>query len=257
MRASILCFGALGALGVVGAVAGLGGCSGTSEPAPGSSSGSGSGAAALPRPGASPVSADEAVKIRHYLDARYRPSDVRHSFRTSLGQDIDCIDFFAQPGVRALAAQGHPITSIPAVPDLPANVRPSEPSGEEVEQGVAFDGSLDVAGSARACPVGTVPQVRLTVEQVQHAGGLEAFRKALHAKSAPPKVIRRPDEYGSCGGDYPGYAHVVGSLLTPFTDPIVAGASVMSIYGPTIPDAAVDYGHSIAQTWMAGYSADY
>jgi hypothetical protein len=243
MRKIVMCFS--------GMLLATAACSGNDHPAPGG----GAGASSAP---VSTGSADSASEIRRFLDARYTARDVRHSFRTALGQDIDCIDFFAQPGVKALAARGQGVSSIPRLPDVPAGFRAAEPAASALEPGVAFDGSLDDTGSVRSCPEGTVPEVRITAEQIQRAGGLEAFRKAVHTKSAPPKAIKHgPDQYGDCEGDYEGYAHVVGTLLTPDNQPIVAGSSVMSIYGPTIPAPAVNYGHSIAQTWMVGYSADY
>jgi hypothetical protein len=241
----------------LGAVLATVGCSGNHGS---TSTGNGSGAPSLP---AVVASHGTATSIRDFLDARYRAQDVQHSFRTALGQDIDCIDFFAQPGVRALAARGQAIPSIPALPALPADFKPGEPavSADPLPSGVLFDGSADDNGSARSCPEGTVPEVRITPEQVERAGGVEAFRKAVHTKVAPakPKPLKGgPDEYGDCNGDdYEGYAHVYGQLLTPFPQALTAGSSTMSIYGPNIPDASVAYAHSIAQTWMVGYSDDY
>jgi hypothetical protein len=216
-----------------------------------------------PAPGATvTATTDDPARVQQFLDARYKPSDVRHSFRSSLGQDIDCIDFFAQPGVKALAAQGHPITAIPRVPEIPAGF-PSlqvDPAGAVDASGrhVAFDGELDDSGSARSCPAGTVPEVRITAEQVQRAGGVDAFRALVHHKLAAPTAAKKggaPDQYGDCEGDTPGYAHVVGFLQTPYNEPIGAGSSVMSINGPSIPSAAATLGdHSIAQTWMVAYT---
>jgi Neprosin len=245
MRKIGLCFGALLATA---------GCSGNHPSAPASTTGDAPTAPAAAATGSG-------VTVRQFLDARYRAQDVRHSFHTALGQDIDCIDFFAQPGVRALAARGQPITSIPKLPDVPEGFRAGEPSApaDPLPPGVLFDGSIDSNGDARSCPEGTVPEVRISAEQVERAGGVDGFRKAVHTKVAPAKPVKGgPDEYGDCNGeDYPGYAHVYGQLLTPFNQTITAGSSIMSIYGPNIPDPAAAYGHSIAQTWMVGYTADY
>jgi hypothetical protein len=41
---------------------------------------------------------------------KYTPQDVRHTFNALGGDTIDCVDFFAEPGVKALAAQGTPLT---------------------------------------------------------------------------------------------------------------------------------------------------
>ncbi len=50
----------------------------------------------------------EQDRIQAFLDARYTQRDVWHSFEAKSGQMIDCIDFFAQPRVKALAARGTP-----------------------------------------------------------------------------------------------------------------------------------------------------
>src|ERR1700733_13976358 len=67
--------------------------------------------------------ATEAERVQSFLDARYTSADVRYSFHTRAGQDIDCVDFFAEPGVKALAARGEPITSIPKPPPLPDSAK--------------------------------------------------------------------------------------------------------------------------------------
>jgi hypothetical protein len=203
--------------------------------------------------------------VQRFLDARYQASDVRHSFRSSGGQDIDCIDFFAQPGVKALGAKGRAITSIPETPHIPAElqslVASSGTARDAHEAPVAFAGDLDPNGSVRACPEGTVPQVRITVEQVQHAGGVDAFRQRVHQKTAPPKRMKTapPDELlGYCGPDNDGYAHVYGQLITPYTAAVSAGSSTMAIYEPSVPLYSpadfTTYSHSLSQTWTIGYN---
>jgi hypothetical protein len=145
------------------------------------------------------------------------------------------------------------------VPELPASF-PSTLGPARVDgagDAVAFGGDLDENGNALSCPEGTVPEVRITPEQVQRAGGVDAFRALVHHKAAAPAAARKgsaPDQYGDCEGDTPGYAHVVGFLDTPYTEPVLAGSSTMSIDGPSIPSDPATLGdHSIAQTWMVGY----
>ncbi len=194
-----------------------------------------------------------------------RTSDVRHSFRSREGQDIDCIDFSAQPGVKALAAKGHPVVaSLPAIPaEIQARLGDSQ-IAEERAVHVGFEGDLDPNGHARACPEGSVPQVRITAAQVQRAGGVDAFRRVVHGKRGLPNSLplakaSPPDVSGGyCGPDGPGYNHVYASLLTPATGSVVAGSSTMAIYDPAIPLLNLDdfstYVHSIAQTWTLGYA---
>jgi hypothetical protein len=52
------------------------------------------------------VKTDTTTRIAAWLDSRYHKSDVQHSFKTMFGETVDCVDYFAQPGVRALSARG-------------------------------------------------------------------------------------------------------------------------------------------------------
>src|SRR5579863_8704397 len=54
----------------------------------------------------STASTVEAERIHAYIYANYAPSDVRHSFQTPMGDDIDCIDFYAQPSVKDALQRG-------------------------------------------------------------------------------------------------------------------------------------------------------
>ena len=219
-------------------IATLTGCSAASGPVPqGSPAASApAGSTALATASMRGVSPDDPARVQRFLDARYKASDVRHSFRSSGGQDIDCIDFFAQPGVKALGAKGQSITSIPEAPPIPAQLQSliGSASGarDAHDRHVAFDGDVDQNGSVRACPQGTVPQVRITARQVQRAGGIDAFRQRVHQKVAPPRKPKTapPDDFlGYCGPDSEGYLHVYGLLNTPSTAAIAAGSSTMSI----------------------------
>src|SRR5262249_31313732 len=50
--------------------------------------------------------ASEEARLRKFLDDRYGSKDVQHSFTTAFGETIDCVDFAAQPGVKAALANG-------------------------------------------------------------------------------------------------------------------------------------------------------
>ena len=110
------------------------------------------------------------------------------------GQEIDCIDFFAQHGVKELVAKGEQV-SIPQPPSIPAQIQSlmarSGVSAEPRDVPVGFAGDLDENGNVRSCPDGSVPQVRITVEQVQRAGGIDAFRQQVHQKAHRPRPHRR------------------------------------------------------------------
>jgi hypothetical protein len=174
--------------------------------------------------------------VEAYLASRYQPGDVRHSFRTKAAETIDCVDFLASPGARALAAAGTPLAEMPRVvvpPEIEARMRAAAPAGEVP----AFDGSADEDGNARACPDGTVAEVRLTAERIARVGGLEAFRRAVHRK-APPRVA-------APGLDFPGYGHVTASWEGVSAK---SGSTVMTIANPglTIADWELYDDHSLA-----------
>lgn len=230
-------------------VAAAAGCSAGSEPTSHES---------VPSPEAPNASAahaaspEGAARAQTFVEARYKASEVRHSFRSKLGQDIDCIDFAAQPGVKTLAARGRAVVAPPELPAIPsAFATPAAHAEDEtLDSRVAFAGDADENGNARACPEGTVPQVRITADQVQRAGGVDGFRSRVHRK-APPKRVPPPDQYGDCEGDTPGYAHVVETLNTGYVSPIPGASSTMAIYDASIPsDPSAVYDHSISQTWL-------
>jgi len=175
----------------------------------------------------------EAARVQAFLDARYKPSEVQHSFQTKLGDTIDCIDFFAQAGVKALAARGTPITKVP-----PSVARPQRPNA-------LFDGEPDENKNRRLCPAGTVAHVRITPEQIQRAGGLDAWLAGLRKGALPPAGSERhglnnsaPPESG-----LPGYAH---TLRNSTGNNITSGEAWLSIYTPRVPNAG---DHSLMQTW--------
>jgi hypothetical protein len=197
-----------------------------------------------------PVSdATEAARLRAFLDARYKASDVRYSFHTQAGQTIDCVDFFAEPGVKALAARGQPLTSIPAPPPVPdAFKNRTKTAGPRTEENLSFHGQPDVNGNPEQCPEGSVPEVRITAEDIARAGGLDAYRRI---RKRPPPHVQKDNPGPTCAyaqsHEYPTYSHVVGTLVSD-TPGIAYGSTVMSIYGPNVPSVAGD--HSLSQLWL-------
>ncbi len=184
---------------------------------------------------ASPLRADltEAERVQGFLNARYLPTDVTYSFRTKFGEMIDCIDFFAQPGVKAMAKKGTPITTLPP----PAMQIPLREGNALFD--VAFRGQPDDEGRPRACPSGTAPILRITPAQVEAAGGLDAFTRAHAAHNAPlvPAVA----------GSVAGYAHVVAGFQGGSN--ITVGTTTMNVFAPAMTSQAVDP-HNISQSWM-------
>jgi Neprosin len=216
----------------------------------------------VPRAAVQTAQQPESVRVQALLDHRYKAADVRHSFTTKFGETVDCIDFFAQPGVKRLAALGQPITELPP-PAIDEATRASLPDD-------LFNGKPDEAGALRACPADTVPILRITAANIEAAGGVDAFNRAHTHKTAPentaPHAVQpagNPDPagYGTAphavqpGGnpDSMGYGHVyetynntsdAGTAL-----PIALGAATMNVWQPTVP-TNVAFDHSLAQVWM-------
>lgn len=178
----------------------------------------------------------ETANIRRVLDQRYTATDVRHSFRTKFGETIDCIDFFAQSGVKRLAELGHPITELPATPPIDRSALPD----------FAFNGAPDENGAPRECPAGTVPILRISVDDVKAAGGLAAMLS--HAR---PEQIPMPSTSCPLTPELDQFAHVIEDYPAPSSPSvhITEGLATMNIVQPavaTTPNAQ----HSLAQVWM-------
>jgi hypothetical protein len=184
----------------------------------------------------------EAARIQRYLDARYKRSDVVSSFHTKFGEDIDCVDFYAQPAVRAMMARGQKPPIVYAS-EMPGAVGPLPEINSGPLADVAFNGKPDENGNPRKCFGASVPMVRQTVAQVRAAGGLNAFLKRRARKPPPPMpVVPNP----AAPTDDPGYMHVVAQLGDGGAH-IYVGSTVTSIYQPTLGDAGT---HSLSQTWL-------
>jgi neprosin-like protein len=210
-------------------------CSGDFGPAPPAEDSATPLAEGVSGPTASEVKR-EAERVRAFLDARYTKKDVRHSFHTKFGETIDCIDFFAQEGVKELAAQGTPIAELPA-PTAAMAVPPAF-------QDVLFTGAADDEGQPRACPQNSVPILRITPDRIHGAGGLDTFVKAHQRKLsnrhagggggvAPPSVDL--SRYAHAEQDYSG------------STPLIVGVATVNVQNPVV---ILPKDHSIMQTWL-------
>jgi hypothetical protein len=169
----------------------------------------------------STASTVEADRIHAYIYANYAPSDVRHSFQTPMGDDIDCIDFYAQPSVKDALQRGVRVSD-QGPPNAPRDLTPkadAPPPG-------AFDGEPDESGNARACPSGSVPYVRRSVERIQRAGGLDALLARTVKPHSPAPSPPGPGFPGAA--DYGGYSHAT----LRHTAQNLGGGATMSLYNP-------------------------
>jgi hypothetical protein len=164
----------------------------------------------------------EATRVQAYLDARYKPSDVKHTFNTVFGETVDCIDFFAQPGVKELAARGTPLTTIPDPPRKDGAA--SRPGGRGPLSEYLLNGAPDENGSSRACPPGSVPFLRITAGDIEIAGGLDAYQRRAQSGSSPAHPPR------------PNPSTISGPLTRPISDfsPAAGSSSAPSQPSPAL-----------------------
>ena len=179
--------------------------------------------------------ASEAQRVKAFLDARYLAGDVRHSFHTKFQESIDCVDYLAQPGAKALAAAGTPLTAVPSPEPRPATL-----------PDYAFDGAADDQGNARSCPDGTVPLLRITADDIGKRGGMDAFL-ARRTKSRGPHID--PVHGATFAPDLANYAHVTSSYTGGLN--LAGGYSIITVWSPSPIYSEVD-NHSIGQTWLLG-----
>lgn len=196
----------------------------------------------------------ETARIQKYLDSLYKRSDVLSSFRTKFGEDIDCIDFYAQPAVRAERAHGREVP----VPDMSASTARALPppqasvsDGPDPFEDVAFNGRPDENGNPRECFGMTVPVVRKSIAEIKSAGGLASYLKRRRRPLPPPP---QPPP-GTAPADSAGFMHVVASYDSRIPGsvfsglPLTGGQTVGSVWipgGPSLPG-----GHSLGQTWTS------
>jgi hypothetical protein len=185
------------------------------------------------------ASAEEVARIHDYLRSRYADEGVRHAFRTEFGEDIDCVDFFATSAAREMAARGTPITTIPSAPPLPEGTLPLPP-----------DTSTDDLGRTRSCPAGSVPMLRLTVDGILAAGGLDRLFAKQHGKPSPFDTHSTPGAPDPA--ELAGYVHA--SMMFIGSTSIYQAQASLGLFLPWVSHASPISNHSLAQIWM--YSPD-
>jgi hypothetical protein len=191
------------------------------------------------------------ANVQAYLEAKYYADDeILHSFHSSRGDQVDCIAFQSQRSVRAFEAQGVTLdpANLPPAPSPPVDV-----PAAIVAPDLPFAGQMDQDGQVRACPAGSVPAIRPTIQQIEAAGGLDAY-KAGRA-SQRPLCGSTCSNQQSCfehdcylpGAQYSySYEHVSG-IQTSFSSSPYGMLTYMPVYKPTVSDGGE---HSVSQIWM-------
>jgi len=219
---------------------------------------------------------DEADRVQQFLDSRYRRSDVRHNYRGSNGQEIDCVDIMAQPALKHPGLRGHQPWTKPPSFLPPPRMSPTPIAGPE-------DDGVDEQGHGRRCPEGSVPIVRRTADSILRAGGLDAY--LLHAgskgppprhaqssapapgfpaggPSLPPAAGEPPSSPPSALPPSPGYLYGMGLQmnLSALNCPAPGAGSTLSVDWPHVLASSTQWGpgdHSISQIWLVSLGDTY
>jgi hypothetical protein len=226
--------------------------------------------------GAPPAAAgqDEDARVKEFLDGLYKPGDVRHSYTDESGQFVDCVDYYAEPGVKAAMARGI-MFSEPEHLEVPDEIR-TRWTATHTDTATAVERALrDAQEKLRPCPVGTVPHLRITTRDIANRGGLDAFLAPPHrtkprinasatgqqetpVRAKPPGNVPLDCTPRAVGGvpEIPDYAHTIVDWEGILTS---GGFSTMSLDTPNIfPTVSGDGGnHYISQTWISNGSGDY
>jgi hypothetical protein len=190
---------------------------------------------------ASAASPAELARMRAFIESRYPRAAVVHEFELASGQAVDCVDRLEQPSVRGNARA---LVSIPMAPTH-APIEAGGPGkaargGSEPPLSDVFmlKGDADHAGRARACPEGSVPMVRLSLDEMSRYPTLEAY---LHRRAALPQAR-------TIGAERHEHAQSQLSVVNRGSE------SILNLWNPYVEP---DDGFSLSQTWVVrGSGAD-
>jgi hypothetical protein len=118
------------------------------------------------------------TQMQQYILAHYRGVEVKHSYLLD-GAYFDCVVTATQPSVRDLGI-GH-LATAPAAP------KTAKQAGQRTATQVA-PGTRDAFGNAVACPAGTIPMRRMTLDETTRFSSLAAYLGKQPAGMSQPTV---------------------------------------------------------------------
>ena len=130
----------------------------------------------LAKPGTKVESADAFDEMRVYLQHLYEGVDARHSFVDCRGLIVDCIPFEQHPAVR---------NSSPSLPPLDELATSANEEASEGEPPQFHPDYKDKFGNQMFCPEGTVPMVRVTLDQMSQFRTLHDFLRPADIERLP------------------------------------------------------------------------
>ena len=189
------------------------------------------------RPGTRVRDAAAFAEMKAHIANRYAGVEAAHSFVDSNGQVFDCIPIEQQPAMR-----GSQSPAIANAPDAPPVAEASHPRQEALQvEPQLGQGKQDVYGNTMACPPGTIPIRRVTLEEltkfetVQHFHQKSPIGKGRHPRLSEPEAA----------SDVHKYAHAYQTVDN------LGGHNFLNIWAPTIGANQV---FSVSQHWYSGGS---
>ena len=191
---------------------------------------------------------------RDYLLSRYTNVEVANTFVDAVGRHVDCIRLAQQPALRGAGAPDPPpeFVALPGAQPPAALVAGAAPLAE---------GRTDQFGNSAFCPPGFVPVLRVTLEDITGAGGLDRFFEKAPGGGRHPSlgsgrrtVTRAPGASGpavpfqAVGGAIHAYAHASQDVSSIPGGPCIGARSWLNLWTPN-PAPGV---FSLSQQWIAG-----
>jgi Neprosin/Neprosin activation peptide len=159
---------------------------------------------------------------RQHLLGLYADLEVKHSFVDEHGQTFDCVPRERQP---ALTHAGLELATPPALPGS----TPNAPSAARP--------------AVSACPPGTVPIRRITLDELTRFETLDHFKRK---NAETPRLAGQPlrTAVPTLAGETHEYAHAAQNVDN------VGGRSTLSVWAPAVGPGQI---FSLSQQWYVGY----
>jgi hypothetical protein len=199
-------------------------------------------------PNARIESEDDFEQMRQHVLSLYDGVEVQHSFMDSSGQVVDCIPVEQQP---SLKNSDERLLVPPPLLQLPPQIdtRAPDSAGQpECPPPQLHPDYRDRFGNIMWCPSGTIPMIRVTLDQISLFRNLRDF---LHKVPTEDHLPGAPSNYtealSSTVSSTVGRRHAIGRQIV--TN--IGGSSYLNVWKPsTLNDQ-----NSISQQWYS--SADF
>ena len=183
-------------------------------------------------------SPDEFERMKAYLAERYQRVEVLHSFVDENGSVFDCVPIEQQPAFKGL---GQKVPEAPHLSDVEEEQGDAEePKAAHVESLIS-EARKDKFGNATACPTGTIPLRRITLQELaRHESLRHFFQKSPVGASVPPGA-EVPS--GTAADDH-RYAHA-----DQYVDNL-GGHGFLNVWNPSVDGDQI---FSLSQQWYTAY----